>query len=63
MECKNQHCKNTNFVPVIELDNNVLIGVKCRNCGARYSMEDIEIKQSLKREGWNSVKWDTKPFG
>jgi predicted nucleic-acid-binding Zn-ribbon protein len=63
MECKNPHCKGTGFVPVIELDNNVLIGVKCRNCGARYSMDDIEIKESLKRDGWNSVKWGIKPFG
>ncbi len=58
MECKNPHCKNTAFVAVIEMDNNRVIGLKCSNCGARYSLEkDIEIKKSLKREGWNSVKW------
>jgi len=62
MECKNPHCRDISFIPVIEIDTNVLIGVKCRNCGARYSMEDIEIKESLQREGWNSVKWGTKPF-
>jgi hypothetical protein len=63
MKCKNPHCNNIGFVPVIELDNNILIGMKCRNCGARYSMDDIEIKESLQREGWNSVKWGTKHFG
>jgi len=63
MKCKNPYCNSTNFIPVIELDNNVLIGVKCFNCGARYSMDDFEIKASLQREGWNSVKWGIKPFG
>ena len=59
MKCKNPHCKGTGFVAVIEMDNNILIGVKCANCGARYSMEDIEVKKTLKRIGWNSVKWET----
>jgi hypothetical protein len=57
MKCKNEYCKGKGFVPVIELDNNLLIGVKCINCGARYSMDEIEIIKSLKRVGWNSVKW------
>jgi hypothetical protein len=62
MICKNPYCKWSNFIPVIELDNNHLIGVKCENCGARYSIEEIEIKKSLKRIGWNSVKWGIKNF-
>lgn len=57
MECKNQYCKFKAFVPVIELDNNILIGVKCTNCGARYSLDEIQVKKSVKRVGWNSVKW------
>jgi hypothetical protein len=60
MKCRNTYCNGTTFVPVIELDNNRLIGVKCINCGARYSMEDIEVIQSLKRTGWNSVMWYLK---
>jgi len=56
MKCRNQYCKGTSFVPVIELDKNILIGVKCSSCGARYSIDEIEIKKELKREGWNSVK-------
>jgi len=60
MKCKNTYCNGTVFIPVIELDNNRLIGVKCHNCGARYSMDDIEVKKSLKRIGWNSVKWYLK---
>jgi len=62
MKCKNPHCKNTNFIAVIEQDNNRVIGLKCMSCEARYSIEDIEIKKSLKREGWNSVKWTTTHF-
>ena len=57
MICKNPHCKGTQFTPVVELDKNNIIGVKCMSCSARYSMEDIQIKGTLKREGWNSVKW------
>ena len=59
MKCKNPYCKASNFIPVIEMDNNILIGVKCNSCGARYSIDDLEIKKSLKRVGWNSVKWET----
>ncbi len=59
MKCKNPHCKDTNFTAVIELDNNMVIGLKCNSCTARYSIDDIEIKGSLKREGWNSVIWKT----
>ncbi len=57
MKCKNPHCQGTQFVGVVETDKNNLVGVKCMNCGARYSMEEIEILKSLKREGWNSVFW------
>ena len=59
MKCKNPHCEGTVFVPVAEFeDYNRLIGVKCKNCGARYTMEEIEILESVKRDGyWNSVKW------
>jgi len=60
MKCKNPHCNNTIFVPVMELDDNRLIGVKCKSCGARYSMDDIEIKASLNRSGWNSMIWTLK---
>ncbi len=59
MECKNPHCKWKTFVGVIEMDGNNLVGVKCVSCGARYSIEEIEIKKSVKREGyWNSVFWN-----
>lgn len=57
MICKNPYCKNTTFCAVIETDNDILIGLKCMSCRARYSMEQIEIINSLKRKGWNSVKW------
>lgn len=60
MICKNPYCKGTTFAPVIELDNNRLIGVKCTNCGARYTMDEIQVKESLKRVGWNSVSWCLK---
>lgn len=63
MECKNPHCKGKSFVPVIELDNNRLIGVKCMDCGARYTMDEMEVKKSLNRFGWNSVKWYLKMPG
>lgn len=58
MRCKNPYCKALKFAPVLELDS--LIGVICKNCGARYIMEDLEIRKSLKREGWNSAKWVLK---
>jgi len=51
VKCKNPHCNSTVFMPVIELDDNRLIGIKCESCGARYSTDDIEIKESLKRSG------------
>jgi len=58
MKCKNPYCKGVCFVAVIETDDNRVIGLKCKNCGARYSLDkDIEIKKSLRRSGWNSVKW------
>ena len=60
MKCKNPHCKSPRFAPVIELDSNRLIGVKCMSCGARYSMDDIEVKESLQRPGWNSMVWTLK---
>ena len=58
MKCKNPYCNATRFTSVIETDNNSVIGLKCMSCNARYSLDDdIEIKKSLKRIGWNSVKW------
>ncbi len=58
MKCKNPYCKAGVFVAVIEMDDNRVIGLKCKSCGALYSLDDdIEIKKTLKREGWNSVKW------
>lgn len=57
MKCKNMHCNGTQFVGVIETDKNNLVGVKCMNCGARYSMDEIVILDSVKRIGWNSVSW------
>ena len=57
MECKNQYCKGTQFVGVIEMGINNLIGVKCLNCNARYSMDEIDVLESVKRVGWNSAKW------
>jgi len=59
MKCKNPHCHAGQFCAVTESDNNSVIGLKCLNCGARYSIDDIEIKKSLKRVGWNSAKWET----
>ena len=57
MKCKNPYCNGTVFIGVVEMDINRLVGVKCKNCGARYSMDEIEILRSLKRTAWNSVKW------
>ena len=59
MICKNPYCKSPVFVGVIEMDKNHLIGVKCVGCGARYSLQDIEISKRLKRIGWNSVNFIT----
>jgi len=59
MNCKNPYCKNTSFCAVIEPDNYKVIGLKCLSCNAIYSIDDIEIKKSLKRIGWNSAKWTT----
>lgn len=58
MKCKNPYCNGTQFTPVVELDKNNLVGVKCMNCGARYTMNDIEISKKLKRPGWNSMVWN-----
>lgn len=61
MRCKNPHCKGIVFNAVIEMGTQRVIGLICSSCGSRYSLdEDIEIKKSLKREGWNSVKWYLK---
>ncbi len=57
MKCKNQHCNGTAFIPVFEVDTHRLFGVKCMSCNARYATDDIEIKKSLKRIGWNGVHW------
>lgn len=60
MKCKNPYCNSTSFCAVIEPDNNMIMGVKCLSCGARYLSEEIEIKDKLtfNREGaWNSVHW------
>ncbi len=60
MKCKNPYCQSSGFVAVIEMDHNLVVGLKCYNCGARYSMDQIEVKKSLKRVAWNSVKWRLK---
>ena len=58
MKCKNPHCNNQNFIPVIE--GKYIIGLTCGSCGARYSEWEIEIKEEVNREGyWNSVFWTT----
>ncbi len=58
MRCKNIHCRGLVFNAVIETGDNRVVGLICSSCGARYSLtEDIEIKKSLKRTGWNSVQW------
>ncbi len=57
MRCKNPHCRGLNFIAVVE-ENSRLIGVKCSNCGARYSVDEFDILESVNREGyWNSVHW------
>ena len=57
MICKNPYCKSPSFCAVIEPDNNRVIGLKCLSCGARYTIDDIEVKNSVKRPAWNSVRW------
>ena len=57
MRCKNQHCRGLSFIAVVE-ESLKLIGVKCYNCGARYSIDEFDILESVDREGyWNSVHW------
>lgn len=59
MKCLNSNCKAQQFCAVVEPDNNRIVGVKCLNCGARYTVDEIEIKKSVKRDGyWNSVQWE-----
>lgn len=54
MKCKNPHCKRMRFIPILEGD--IMIGVKCESCCARYSEFELEIKDEVNREGyWNSV--------
>jgi len=60
MKCKNPYCRGTQFIGVVEMGENNLVGIKCMNCGARYSMDEIEISKSVKRVGWNSVKWECR---
>ncbi len=62
MKCKNPYCRASNFIPVVEIDKNIAIGLKCDCCGARYSIDEIEVIKTVKREGggWNSVKWVLK---
>lgn len=63
MICKNPHCKTSRFCGVIEPDDNRVIGLKCLNCGARYLIEEIEIKDKLELErkgAWNSVFWSLR---
>ena len=57
MICKNQHCKDKSFCAIVEPDNNRIIGLKCLNCGARYLIDEVEIKKSVKRPYWNSMRW------
>ena len=59
MKCKNPHCVASNFIPVVELKTNRIKGVECENCGSIYSEDEIEIKESVNREGrWNSAIWE-----
>lgn len=60
MRCRNDYCRGTNFVGVIEMDDNILVGVKCKSCGARYSIREIDVLKSVKRPYWNSVRWSCK---
>ncbi len=63
MKCKNIHCNGTSFCAVAEPDNHRVIGFKCLNCGARYLIEEVEIKDNIKREdSWNSAKWSLKKY-
>ena len=56
MKCKNPHCKSTNFIPLLE--DGIIRGITCKNCGARYSEYEVDIKDEVNREGfWNSVVW------
>ena len=56
MKCKNPHCNSSNFIPVLERD--IIRGITCASCGARYSEYEVEIKKEVNREGyWNSVVW------
>ncbi len=57
MKCKNPHCTGKTFIAVTE-ENQRLVGVKCFNCNARYSIDEIKILDEIDRDGfWNSVKW------
>lgn len=56
MKCKNPHCQRQRFIAVVE-EGSILIGIKCATCGARYTMDEIEVIKSLKRDAWNSMNW------
>ncbi len=64
MECKNSQCQAKSFCAIVEPDNHKVIGLKCLNCGARYLLEEVDIKDNLeiKRVGWNSAKWSLKKY-
>ncbi len=65
MKCKNPYCQNKGFCAIVEPDNNIIIGIKCLNCGARYLSDDLEIKKNLdfdRKKGWNSVIWGIRHY-
>lgn len=56
MRCKNLSCNGKLFVPVVELvDVQRLIGVRCVNCGAPYTVDELEI--IAERRSWTSTRW------
>lgn len=60
MICINPYCHGISFCAVSEPDNHRVIGLKCLNCGARYTLDDIQIKEKLeldRKQAWNSVLW------
>ena len=47
MKCKNPHCQNHKFCAIVEPDSNSIVGLKCLNCGVRYLLSEVEIKDKL----------------
>jgi len=66
MKCKNPHCQNHKFCAIVEPDSNSIVGLKCLNCGARYLLSEVEIKDKLdfnRKGGWNSAVWGLRMLG